>query len=320
MALDLPQLLRRFGEGQGNMAGAYTIGLDYGSNSVRAVLLDVSNGRELASAVWNYSRGQAGIILDDTEPDLARQHPADYLEGATVTIKEVLSKAAAEAGYSPKNVIGIGIDTTGSTPLPVDANGTALALLPQYDNTPDAMAWLWKDHTSYAEAAELTAAAEKTRPQYLAKCGGRYSSEWFWSKILRCSRVNPDVFKQAFTWVELADWLPAVLTGNQHPSKLKRGICAAGHKAFFNPAWGGYPDTEFLGSFSSELARIGKSLPNTAHNVADQAGVLSEEWASKLGLPAGVPVAIGAVRRPPRRGRRGRHREHARQDHRHQHV
>ncbi|MDB5327624.1 MAG: Ribulokinase [Phycisphaerales bacterium] len=276
------------------MAVAYTIGLDYGSNSVRAVLLDVRDGRQLGTSVWNYQHGQAGIILDESHPNLARQHPQDYLDGATATIHDVLKQAAKDSSFFTKQVIGIGIDTTGSTPLPINADGVALALLPEYSNNPDAMAWLWKDHTAHEEAQQLTEAAAKSRPQYLAKCGGRYSSEWFWAKILRCSRASPAVSAAAHTWVELADWVPAVLTGNTKPDAIKRGICAAGHKAFFNPGWGGYPDTEFLGALSPELARFREALPDRTYTVADAAGTLSDEWAQNLGLPAGITVAVGA--------------------------
>ena len=156
------------------------------------------------------------------------------------------------------------------------------------------MAWLWKDHTGHAEAAEITALAKKIRPQYLAKCGGTYSSEWFWSKILRCQRAAPKVFKAAYTWVEHADWIPALLTGTDHPSTLKRGICAAGHKAMFNPAWGGYPDAKFLAKLDPELAALRKTLPDRAYTVADAAGGLTDAWAKCLGLTAGIPVAVGA--------------------------
>jgi hypothetical protein len=156
------------------MPRGYAIGLDFGTNSVRAVVIDVADGRQLSSAMWSYSRGTAGVMLEPTSPDLARQHPADYLAGIEVTVRQALEHEAADAGagFSPRHVIGIGVDTTGSTPLPLDANGVALALLPKYAENPDAMAWLWKDHTAHAEAEEITALAKKKRPAYLAKCGG----------------------------------------------------------------------------------------------------------------------------------------------------
>ncbi|HEY3267024.1 MAG TPA: ribulokinase [Armatimonadota bacterium] len=276
------------------MSNHYTLGLDYGTNSVRGLLVDVSSGEEIATSVFNYPHGEAGIILDPQDPNLARQHPGDYLAGAETVTNDVLHKAAKRPGFAPEQVIAIGVDTTGSTPIPVDAVNRPLAFQTSYAHHPAAMAWLWKDHTSHAEAAEITAAAEKARPQYLAKCGGRYSSEWFWAKLLHCARVAPDVFNAAHTWVECADWIPAVLCGIQNSTDVRRGICAAGHKAMANPAWGGYPDADFLASVDPRLASVRSTLPDRTYSIADAAGTLSEEWAAKLGLPAGIPVAVGA--------------------------
>lgn len=276
------------------MAKKYVIGLDFGTNSVRALLVDVQNGSETAMRVWDYAHGDHGVILDTRHPNLARQHPADYLTGIEKTVRGVLRDAAKQRGFSPEHVIGIGVDTTGSTPMPVDAEGQPLAFQKKYAADPAAMAWLWKDHTSHAEAQEITDMGLKLRPEYMAKIGGRYSSEWFWAKILRCARNNPKVFEAAYTWVEIADWIPASLAGNLHPSELRRGVCAAGHKAFYNPQWGGYGDHEFFNSLDPRLVRIWQSLPPTAFNNAQSAGGLSREWAAKLGLPAGITVGIGA--------------------------
>jgi L-ribulokinase len=276
------------------MPSHYAIGLDFGTNSVRALIVDVAEGRQLSSFTWPYTYGKAGVIEDPNVPDLARQHPADYLAGIEAAVKQALEFAAEDADFSTKSVIGIGVDTTGSTPLPLDVNGAALALSPEFASDADAMAWLWKDHTSHAEAAEITALAAKKRPAYLAKCGGKYSSEWFWAKLLRCARVAPHVFDAAHTWVELADWVPAVLTATTRPDSLRRGVCAAGHKAFYNTSWGGYPDAEFVGALHPGLARVRRTLPNRAATIAEAAGGLSAEWAKKLGLPAGIPVAVGA--------------------------
>jgi L-ribulokinase len=276
------------------MPNRYSIGLDFGTSSVRALVVDVADGRELATHVWDYEHGDAGIIVSDQLPDLARQHPLDYLKGLEVTITGALKIAASDPAFSPNDVIGIGVDTTGSTPMPLDAKGVSLALSARFAHDPDAMAWLWKDHTGHAEAEEITAAAAKDRPAYLAKCGGRYSSEWFWAKILHCARTAPELFEAAYTWVEIADWIPAILCETTQPDRLKRGICAAGHKAFFNAQWGGYPDEDFLNSLHPGLGRVRRSLPATAHTVAETAGELSAEWAQKLGLSPGIPVAIGA--------------------------
>lgn len=272
----------------------YTIGLDYGTSSVRGLLVDVATGEEIASRVFPYPHGKAGVIEDTRDPDVARQHPQDYLDGAQAVIKGVLDDAASRPDFSPEQVIGLGVDTTGSTPIPVDAEGTPLALKPEFDGNLGAMVYLWKDHTGYAEAAEITALAAQIRPQYLAKCGGIYSSEWYWAKVLRCLRAAPDVFAAAHTWVEHSDWLPAVLTGETHPDALKRDICAAGHKAMFHPDWGGYPDEEFLAQLDPGLVRLRRTLPNHAYHVGQAAGTLSREWADKTGLPVGIPVSVGA--------------------------
>jgi L-ribulokinase len=273
----------------------YTIGLDFGTNSVRAVIVDVADGREVGTGVWDYAHGSAGIILNPALPDLARQHPADYLRGIEETVRQAATQAkTAVSGFDLSAVIGVGVDTTGSTPMPIDAQGRSLAMLPGFESDPDRMAWLWKDHTSHAEADQITAAAAKDRPQYLAKCGGRYSSEWFWAKILRCARVAPKAFDAAHTWVEIADWIPAVLAGNTDPKTLVRGVCAAGHKAMIHESWGGYPDAPFLSALDPRLARVRQTLPNRAGQANEAVGQLSAEWAGKLGLKPGIAVAVGA--------------------------
>ncbi len=273
----------------------YTIGLDYGTNSVRCLIVDVANGKELGTAVYEYETGEAGIIIDPADHNLARQNPADYLKGIEVTVKAAIAEAKnAAKGFEPDQVIGIGIDTTGSTPIPVDKDGTPLGMLDAFKDNPSAHAWLWKDHTGHAEAAEITALAEKVHPEYLAKCGGTYSSEWFFSKILHCLRTDPKVFDAAYTWAEHADWLPAVLTGTQAPDTLKRCRCAAGHKAMFNDDWGGYPEEKFLSKLDPKLGKLRKTLSNQTYAVDQAAGNLTDEWAAKLGLPAGIPVAMGA--------------------------
>jgi L-ribulokinase len=167
-------------------------------------------------------------------------------------------------------------------------------MLSRFKKNPDANAWLWKDHTGYAEAAEITELAKKEHPEYLAKCGGIYSSEWFFSKILHCLRTDPEVFDAAYTWVEHADWLPAVLTGTESSNKLKRCRCAAGHKAMFNDKWGGYPDAAFLARLDPKLGKLRKTLSEKTFAVDVAAGNLTQAWAKKLGLPAGIPVAMGA--------------------------
>ena len=276
------------------MAARYSIGLDYGTNSVRALIVDVAQGREVASAVWNYAHGKQGVILS-SDPNLARQHPADYITGAEITIKKALALAKKSVrGFKPEQVIGLGVDTTGSTPIPVDAQGHPLAFNKKFAKNPAALAWLWKDHTGVAEAAEITALARKLRPQYLAKCGGIYSSEWFFSKILHCLRTSPEVFHAAHSWVELADWVPAALTGTEAPDRLTTGICAAGHKAMYNDGWGGFPDEEFLAQLDPQLAKLRARLCPRVRAIDRAVGGLTADWAKRTGLTAGLPVAVGA--------------------------
>ena len=275
-------------------AHKFAIGLDYGTNSVRTVIVDVANGREVAAALWDYAHGAQGVILS-RDPNLARQHPADYVKGAEVTIGKALAAAKrAVRGFQPEQVIGIGVDTTGSTPLPVDEQGQPLTFQKRFAKDPAAMAWLWKDHTGVAEAEEITALARKLRPHYLAKCGGTYSSEWFFSKILHCLRTRSEVFDAAWSWVECADWVPAMLTGTEAPDKLTIGVCAAGHKAMYNDDWGGYPDAEFLGQLDPELGQLRARLRPQASAIDRAAGGLTPEWARRTGLKAGIPVAVGA--------------------------
>jgi L-ribulokinase len=276
------------------MKRAYSIGLDYGTNSVRALIVDTANGREVATAVWNYPHGTQGVILS-RDPNLARQNPADYVTGAEVAIKKALAAARRGVrGFQPGQIIGIGVDTTGSTPLPVDAAGRPLAFDRRFAKNPAAMAWLWKDHTSIAEAGEITALAGKMRPQYLAKCGGTYSSEWFFSKILHCLRSAPEVFDAAHLWVECADWVPAMLTGTEAPDRLTIGVCAAGHKAMYSDDWGGYPDAEFLSALDPKLGQLRYRLRSAARSIDKSVGGLTRAWAKRTGLPPGIPVAVGA--------------------------
>lgn len=273
---------------------AYTVGVDFGTNSVRALIVDVRNGREVASAVWSYSRGEDGLFLDPRDPHLARQHPQDYFDGFTASVRAALGAARADPEFDPARLVGIGIDTTGSTPIPVDAHGVPLACGEEFAGNLAAMAWLWKDHTAHAEAAEITELARRQGRPYLDKCGGAYSSEWFWSKILHCARTSPDVFRAAASWVECQDLIPAWLVGDPDPSRLARGICAAGHKAMYHEDWGGLPAEEFLAALDPRLADLRRRLYSTAVPAGQVAGRLSAERAQEAGLAAGLPVSVGA--------------------------
>lgn len=275
------------------MSSAYTIGVDFGTNSVRAVVADCANGSIVGSHVFEYPSGDQGILLDPRDPHLARQDPADYLEGLSTSVRGALEMADAAARFSRNRVIGIGVDTTGSTPLPVDADNRPLALDPRWENNLAAHAWLWKDHTSAEEAAAITAVARTSAPHLLAPVGGTYSSEWFWAKIWRCLKVAPEVFEAAASWVELADFIPAVLAGISSPGGIRRCICAAGHKALYSDAWGGLPPADFLARLDPRLAELRTRLYERAYPPDRPAGVLSPHWAEALGLPPGIVIAMG---------------------------
>lgn len=274
------------------MAIQTAIGVDYGTNSARALVVDISTGEEIATAVFDYPSGEAGILLDPADPNLARQSPADYIEGFIRSVAQAVEIASQNSGFDIAKVVGIGVDTTGSTPLPVDEQGVPLALKPEYEGELAAQAWLWKDHTSHAEAEEITELATHRGEPYLSKCGGVYSSEWYWAKILRCMRAAPAVAESAHSWVELADFVPAYITGNTNLESLPRGICAAGHKAMYSESWGGLPSAEFLDTLQPGLSRFRYSTKAVCSS--HKAGDLTAEIASKVGLPAGIPVAVGA--------------------------
>lgn len=273
----------------------YAIGLDFGTNSCRSLIVDIKNGYELASYVFNYPSGEAGVIVDPGNPNLARQNPADYLVGIEVTVKKAIKKAkSSDKDFSPENIIGIGVDTTGSSPMPVDVKGDPLCFDDKFKNNQAAMVWLWKDHTSHAEANQITELAAKEYPEYLAKIGGVYSSEWFWSKILHCSKENPEVFKSAYSFVEICDWIPAVLVGDTKPGNLKRSVCAAGHKAMYNNQWGGLPDSGFLEKLYPGIKDLRERINYKAYSAEERVGYISKDWADKLELSTTVSVAVGA--------------------------
>jgi len=273
----------------------YALGLDFGTSSVRALLVDVVNGDEIATSIFEYATGQEGIILDPADPHLARQHLQDYLKGLEVSVREVITEAKkAKRNFESSQIIGIGIDTTGSTPLPVDRDGIPLCFKDEFKDNPNAYAWLWKDHTSTEESAMITELAAREHPEYLAKCGGTYSSEWFFSKVFHCLRTDLKVFEAAYSWAECCDYIPGVLTGTSRPEQVKRSRCAAGHKAMYSDEWGGLPDKEFLSKLDPKLGELRDRLYDISLTSDNKAGTLTEYWAEKLGLPVGLPVAVGA--------------------------
>ncbi|WP_321996414.1 ribulokinase [Draconibacterium orientale] len=268
----------------------YTIGLDYGSDSVRSLIVNVETGEELASVVFEYPRWKRGEYCDAPNNQF-RQHPLDYLEGLQYTIVEALKQAPAGVA---ENVVGISVDTTGSTPVAVDEKGTPLALTPGFEENPNAMFVLWKDHTAVKEAAEINELAKKSDIDFTKYEGGIYSSEWFWAKLLHVTREDAGVYRAAYSWVEHCDWIPAVLTGDTNPKTLKRSRCAAGHKAMWHEAFGGLPSEEFLTKLDPMLSGLKDRLFKETYTCDVAAGTLSEEWAKKLGLSTNVVIGVGA--------------------------
>lgn len=272
------------------MGNNVVIGVDFGTDSVRALVVD-TQGAVAASAVAPYPRWKKGLYCDPAR-NLFRQHPLDYTEGLTTAVTRALEKAGvAVAG----RVRGLSIDTTGSTPAAVDQTGTPLSLLPEFQDDPDGMFILWKDHTGVAEAEEINAAcAARPEDDYVKYSGGVYSSEWFWSKILHTLRANEKIRAHAFSWVEHCDWISGLLCGNTDPLTLKRSRCAAGHKALWHASWGGLPSEEFLSSLDPLLAGVRDRLFTETFTSDRPMGTISSEWAERLGLPPDTVVGVGA--------------------------
>ncbi len=269
----------------------YVIGMDYGSDSVRALLVNVETGEEISSSVYHYERWNKGLYCDPANNQF-RQHPLDYLVGLESTIKAVLANVP---DVTAENVIGISVDTTGSTPVAVNKEGTPLSLTPGFEDNPNAMFILWKDHTGIKEAEEINTLARNWGGEDFTKfSGGIYSSEWFWAKILRTIRVDEKVREAAFSWVEHCDWISAVLTGNTDPLTMKRSRCAAGHKAMWHASWGGLPAEEFLSKLDPLLSGLRERLYTDTDTAEVKVGNLTEEWAGKLGLSTDVAVSGGA--------------------------
>ncbi|MFC0345988.1 ribulokinase [Epilithonimonas hispanica] len=266
----------------------YVIGLDYGTDSVRAVLIDTENGAELATSVSYYQRWKEGKFCKPEENQF-RQHPLDHIEG----LEKTISTLVKESGVAPENIASICIDTTGSSPLPVNKDGIALSLLPEFSENPNAMMVLWKDHTSINEAEEINHLARNWGGEDYTKFeGGIYSSEWFWAKILH---INKDeaVKNAAYSWMEHCDYLTFLLSDNQDLATFKRSRCAAGHKAMWHESWDGLPSKEFLGQLDSSLAELRDRLYDKTYTSDEVAGNLNEEWATKLGLTTNTVIAVG---------------------------
>lgn len=267
----------------------YVIGLDYGSDSVRAVLIDTENGDELASDVCHYKRWNNNEFCDASINQF-RQHPLDHIEGLETTIKNVV----AHSNVTPALIKGICIDTTGSSPIPVTKDGIPLALTKGFENNPNAMMVLWKDHTAIKEAHEINElAANWGGENYTKYEGGIYSSEWFWAKILHVARQDEAVKTAAYTWMEHCDLMTYLLIANKDLKSFKRSRCAAGHKAMWHEDWNGLPPVEFLGKLDPYLATLRRNLYNETFTSDLVAGNLSQEWADKLGLTTDTIIAVG---------------------------
>ncbi|CAG4994533.1 Ribulokinase [Dyadobacter sp. CECT 9275] len=272
------------------MAEDYVIGIDFGTDSVRALVVNAHNGNSVSSALREYPRWKAGKYCDPSSSQF-RQHPLDYLESLEAAVNEALAGCPASVR---EQVRGISIDTTGSTPVAVDRNGQALAMHPAFAENPNAMFVLWKDHTANQEAVEINKLAKRWTTDYTRFVGGIYSSEWFWAKILHILRVDGQVAQEAFSWMEHCDWISAELTGDTDPLKMKRSRCAAGHKALWHPDFDGLPSEDFLVALDPLLAGIRSRLFAETSTADQPLGTISRQWAKRLGLPDNVVIGVGA--------------------------
>ena len=273
------------------MEKKFVIGIDYGTDSVRSVVVNTGNGEIVGTSVFEYPRWKKGLYCDPSINQF-RQHPLDYTEGLEQSVKGALSGLSSEI---ISNIVGITVDTTGSTPVAVDKEGIPLSLKPGFESDPDAMFVLWKDHTAVKEAAEINELARKWGGVDFTKFeGGIYSSEWFWAKILHVLRNSENVKRNAWSWVEHCDWIPALLAGNTDPIHMKRSRCASGHKAMWHDEFGGLPDEKFLAKLDPVLSGLRERLYSKTYTVNTEVGNLSKEWANKLGLSTNVKIGVGA--------------------------
>ena len=269
----------------------YVLGIDFGSDSARAVIVDAYTGEELATSFKVYSRWAAGKYCNPAKNEY-RQHPLDYIEATEYIIKEALSIAGPEVA---QNIAGISFDTTGSTPALVNQNGVPLALTAGFEENPNAMFILWKDHSSIKEAADINKVAKEWELDYTQFEGGVYSSEWVWSKVLHVLRVDEKVRNASYSWIEHCDWMPALLTGITRPEEVRRSRCASGHKAMWSECWDGLPSKEFLTAVDPLLSGYRDHLYRNTYTSDFKVGTLTEEWAVRLGLAADVAVGVGAL-------------------------
>ena len=272
------------------MNDQFVIGVDYGTDSVRSIIVNAANGNEIAASVFYYPRWKQGLYCDASVNQF-RQHPLDYVEGLEQTIKNCLQEAGPDIAAHVK---AISVDTTGSSPVAVDETGTPLALLPAFEKNPNAMFVLWKDHTATKEAAEINEHATKFETNYLKFVGGIYSSEWYWAKLLRILRADEKVRGAVYSWVEHCDWIPFLLAGGTDAKQMKRGVCSAGHKALWSKDFNGLPPEAFFSTLDPLLTGFTEKLFLETYTADQSAGNLSAEWATRLGLTTGVVIGVGA--------------------------
>lgn len=267
----------------------YVIGLDFGTDSVRAILVNTKDGTTASTKVHVFERWSRGEFCDPRRNQY-RQHVLDHLEGIEICISAVL----LESGIESEDVKGICVDTTGSSPIAVDQTGTPLCLLEEFEDNPNAMVVLWKDHTAIDEAAEINRLAKGWGGEdYTRYSGGVYSSEWFWAKILHIIREDSGVRAAAHSWIEHCDLITYLLIGSPGLDSIKRSRCAAGHKAMWHESWGGLPSEAFLFQLDPDLARLREYLYSETFTSDQVAGNLSENWARKLGLSTDTVITVG---------------------------
>lgn len=268
----------------------YVIGLDYGTDSVRALLVDALTGREIDTEVAPYSRWSRGLYSNPAAMRF-RQHPQDYLDALQLAVRSVTER---HPEIVPQ-IVALSVDSTGSTPCLTDRNGVPLALYDRYAENPDAMFVLWKDHTAQAESDEINALCAASPVNYACFTGNNYSAECFWSKILHLLRRDEALRRDAWSAVELCDWIPAVLTGCPDAASVRMGHCVAGAKLMWSEKWGGFPPESFFEELDPLLLPIVRHLPKENYGCDVAAGSLTEEWAEKLGLRPGIAVGVGNI-------------------------
>ena len=268
----------------------YVLGIDFGSDSVRCLVVDAADGREVATAVRYYPRWRNGDYCAPLE-NRYRQHPLDYIESFEGAVREALAEAGADVAEA---VRGLSLDATASTVALLDEAGLPLALREEFRENPDAMFVLWKDHTAIAEADRINEVIARWHTDYTAYTGGAYSCEWAWAKVLHCLKNSPELQAVTASWAEVGDWMVALLAGDTAPTRMMRGRCVAGHKALWDSRWGGMPDEAFLREVDPLLGRFSTTIADT-HTCDVRAGGLSAEWAERLGLQAGIAVGIAGV-------------------------